>query len=705
MVDIIPAMRGLMEDTVPDDQVVATAADAIAGTSNLLIMTPLQVKNAMTGAGSMTPANSQTTFVDIQTATNSFVPEPVQSINTQYYSQMTLEGGATYRLSDAAEVANYPASASFTTNDGNKYWLINNNPVTPEMFGAIGNGTTDDSQAFTDALATSWEVLCLSNTKYAIKDINIASSRILDGQGARFVPFAGAKWMFRLSGFEPTFINGRLDDASGVLVRSTTLSAGVSAAATNFTVASAVGLEIGMIATVLMTNGRWHISPITAIAGTTITVARGFEATASIGAAVDCSWGEINIRGVLRAKVSNMVMINTSFGIVNDVDPSSGLFYVTNTKSMITDIRISDTIHVGIFSGRNCADTWYQRISSRGGRGQTTNAIGDGSTDTFSFAGKAWRLSDTTVTVNNVGKVNPSQWTYLTPSQLKFTAGNVPGVGQSIVISTYTHGKAGIVIDTNGSNGIQGGDTYSIVECLAYLRGLELHNKTLTSFDQIISDTISGEAMLLDTTSILGLSDVYLGYAFAPIVAYGNNVNVTFNGPFWTSQPPTSDMVSGTIGPYAVDSRAGSTLSINTSGWRIGSLKSRNVAGTYIFFGQEAYQIADNNVTPAGTTSYFGPPGQSTTIGRSFWVPPRTVRITRLYILNSSAPGAGKAYTYTVQVDGADTAITGATTDSGFSFDLSTDLQVQALHRIQLKIVTDAATPANNSFRGFIEVI
>lgn len=54
--------------------------------------------------------------------------------------------------------------------DKNFLLYIKNNYVTPEMFGAIGDGKTDDTQSFLKAIATGYPIVGFKDSKYVVKE-------------------------------------------------------------------------------------------------------------------------------------------------------------------------------------------------------------------------------------------------------------------------------------------------------------------------------------------------------------------------------------------------------------------------------------------------------------------------------------------------------------------------------------------------------
>ncbi|MDQ6435799.1 right-handed parallel beta-helix repeat-containing protein [Mesorhizobium sp. LHD-90] len=93
-------------------------------------------------------ATALTVLTDKVTAAEKSVPEGVSRVATFAYDAALhpTRGGARYRLSDADETARYPEAAWFPTAD-RRYFLLDENPASPLMLGAIGDGETDDAAA------------------------------------------------------------------------------------------------------------------------------------------------------------------------------------------------------------------------------------------------------------------------------------------------------------------------------------------------------------------------------------------------------------------------------------------------------------------------------------------------------------------------------------------------------------------------------
>lgn len=87
-------------------------------------------------------------LADKVTAAEKSVPDGVGRVATFAYdaAKNPTRGGARYRESDADETARYPEAAWFSTADG-RYFLLDENPASPLMLGAVGDGETDDAGA------------------------------------------------------------------------------------------------------------------------------------------------------------------------------------------------------------------------------------------------------------------------------------------------------------------------------------------------------------------------------------------------------------------------------------------------------------------------------------------------------------------------------------------------------------------------------
>jgi hypothetical protein len=568
-------------------------------------------------------------------------------------------------------------------------WWENAEPVLyAEQFGAIGDNVANDSVAWTNALTVGRTVEGIRGKEYRVADLVNNGGRVV-ANGARFRPAAGAKWLWRLTGFAPLLTDFLIDDFEEILVKSTTLSAGVLAGATTFQVASAANLEKGMLATVLMDNGRWHVSPITNIVGTTVTPARAFETTCTSGVAVDCSWGAINIRNAQHFEVSDFMGLNTSFGIVNDCDVLGG--HSPNVRGVVQDGRLYNAKHVACFVGRDCADSRYLNCYLRGGKTEVWSYNGDGATAAFTMPVAAWLKRDVVVRVGGVVKTVGTDYTHTSTTAVTFVPSAIPSAGSNnITIQNFYDGKAGYVSDATGWQVIRGGDFIDVIECLDFLRGVAFHAKELTSIDQIISDTCSGEAIVIDNLcDKLSFGDAFFGYSHQPIKVKGNSANIDLDGPLWTTIPSASDTIPAPSS-NAVDVETGSVIDINAAGWRRSANKTTTGGGIINYVGAFELRLGSQTAAPAGTTRYFGSDGSTNNNDTNGVIAGRDVTLKRLFVQTTAAPGAGQTFTYSVRVNGAD-VLTATISGAGvFETEALGAVTVTRKQRVDVKLVTSA---------------
>lgn len=91
--------------------------------------------------------------------------------------------------------------------------------ISVKDFGAVGDGVTDDSAAFTAALAVAAPLVVYVPTgNYLIKNVVVPTHKTIEGNGAIFKPATGAAYMFKMNGFAPSIRNCYFDGSNGNLV-------------------------------------------------------------------------------------------------------------------------------------------------------------------------------------------------------------------------------------------------------------------------------------------------------------------------------------------------------------------------------------------------------------------------------------------------------------------------------------------------------
>jgi len=86
--------------------------------------------------------------------------------------------------------------------------------VSVKDFGAVGDGVTDDSAAFTAAFAENTVVVGNGNDNYKIKNITLSNSQVFIGNGCRLTSASSATYLFKLTNFAAIVQNVYVADAS-----------------------------------------------------------------------------------------------------------------------------------------------------------------------------------------------------------------------------------------------------------------------------------------------------------------------------------------------------------------------------------------------------------------------------------------------------------------------------------------------------------
>jgi len=86
--------------------------------------------------------------------------------------------------------------------------------TSPEDFGAVGDGVTDDSAAFVAALASHNVVECNGSKYYKLKNLTLTNNQTIDFNGARVTAAAGATYIVKLTNYAANITNFYIPDAT-----------------------------------------------------------------------------------------------------------------------------------------------------------------------------------------------------------------------------------------------------------------------------------------------------------------------------------------------------------------------------------------------------------------------------------------------------------------------------------------------------------
>ena len=98
-------------------------------------------------------------------------------------------GGAMYKIVYEPALVEDKANVIYLlTSDVNRAKFISlNNCVTPEQFGAVGNGTKDDTDAFKKCIASNYKIVCRKGASYYVGALPLASNLFIDLNGASLI--------------------------------------------------------------------------------------------------------------------------------------------------------------------------------------------------------------------------------------------------------------------------------------------------------------------------------------------------------------------------------------------------------------------------------------------------------------------------------------------------------------------------------------
>lgn len=540
--------------------------------------------------------------------------------------------------------------------------------VDAHPFNATGDGVTDDSAAFVAALAAGGTVMCNATKTYLIGDITIGTNKVIDGQFCRFVRKAGASRVFNLTGFQPGLRNfdilGTLGTDSWT---TTTASVGASAGASAITVASVTGLLAGMRIVVQSDfAGGVETHEIASIAGNIITLRNTLRGNIAIGDRVLADFALVEMSGsaLVRPRVTSGVIRACLFGIEIGDQGAAG----RNSFALIDGVQVVNYTGAGfVFSG-NTAGTITTNWAAVGGSTSSASYTGNGATTVYAYT---WRFSSkchrgynqcsVRVSIDGSALSAPSQYT------VDDVAGTVtlavaPANGAVVLVTNYESACYGIVADR-----IPGGAPSSIEEissgiAITQINAIWLDTAELGFFYDVRTDTSTYAGFHIIECSKVSVRECDFLYAAFPVIFSADNAtsNVSFNA---TVRPDASELVV-TPNKRVLTVGAGNTnITVNT--WN--GVKSTNIdptAGLSFAYG-DVIRGRSVGTVAAGSAVYLYEAGTTTTENDAIFRAQSRGYLVGLYCYSTVAPGAGQTFTYTVRLNGADTALLTTTTGAG----------------------------------------
>lgn len=569
--------------------------------------------------------------------------------------------------------------------------------VNVDDFGAVGDGTTDDSAAFTAALAASTYVIATAGKIYVIKDI-VVNGRTFDGRGCVLRDAPGAQWGIKINGYGAALKNFSFQD-QGNYVSTTTLSAGMAPSANVAVVTSATGINIGDVFFVnLDANELRHQTFVTGVAGNSITIRDAIPTAAAAGKEVNVMLAAVMVGAADHWVVENILVINARGGLLTK--PETDL--VLSNRGSVQNFQTDGCRYFGWIKAGNAAGIKAYDIKLWCGYVETFNYTGSGIAGPYSFSNPVFLLRDVTVTVNGVPQVYLTDWNYASQTSIQFLAGRFPAAGAAIVISNFRDGYRGFVDDQRSTAIISGGNLFDSVEALDAFIGASFFESELTEVRSLISDTCQYVGVQLNScpNTLVFSSECFLGFSGSSLKLFNSNPKAFVS--LYTQRVPLGEQWLAALDDNIyIDST--SDLTISAVGWSGEFQTAAATGGTYNFEGGEIFRGRNVANVAAASTVYIAEAGAVAVMGDALWRAPRPMTAKKLRVDVNIAPGAGQSYTYDVLVAGVSigqAVISGAGVFSATTL-LNTFVPTGA--QINLQLITSAGAATNT--RHFAQMI
>ena len=569
--------------------------------------------------------------------------------------------------------------------------------VNVDDFGAVGDGTTDDSAAFTAALAASTYVIATAGKIYVIKDI-VVNGRTFDGRGCVLRDAPGAQWGIKINGYGAALKNFSFQD-QGNYVSTTTLSAGMAPSANVAVVTSATGINIGDVFFVnLDANELRHQTFVTGVAGNSITIRDAIPTAAAAGKEVNVMLAAVMVGAADHWVVENILVINARGGLLTK--PETDL--VLSNRGSVQNFQTDGCRYFGWIKAGNAAGIKAYDIKLWCGYVETFNYTGSGIAGPYSFSNPVFLLRDVTVTVNGVPQVYLTDWNYASQTSIQFLAGRFPAAGAAIVISNFRDGYRGFVDDQRSTAIISGGNLFDSVEALDAFIGASFFESELTEVRSLISDTCQYQGVQLNScpNTLVFSSECFLGFSGSSLKLYNSNPKAFVS--LYTHRVPLGEQWLAALDDNIyIDST--SNLTISAVGWSGEFQTAAATGGNYNFEGGEIFRGRNVANVAAASTVYIAEAGAVAVMDDALWRAPRPMTAKKLRVDVNIAPGAGQSYTYDVLVAGV--SIGQAVISGAGVFNATTLLNtfVSTGAQINLRLITSAGAATNT--RHFAQMI
>jgi len=257
----------------------------------------------------------------------------------------------------------------------------------------------------------------------------------------------------------------------------------------------------------------------------------------------------------------------------------------------------------------------------------------------------------------------------------------------------------------------RGGHQIVNANMIALETGWYFTDSELTMLQNCIADSCSEYGIKVDGASTdMIFSDTFVGTTKGVYVG-GTSQKIVFNGlytvfngniPSWGA----ADFYNGAVTFYDVTVADTASVVIDGNQWRgnkrvsVASGATLVVTGGQWFYGRNTANVA------AGSTVYLCEAGAFASASDALWRAPFTGQLFLLEPVVGTAPGAGETFTYTVQLNGVDTALTAQIAGAGvFTAKSYGPVSVTKGQSIGIKLVCSAATPAGTRHQVNVQML
>lgn len=283
-------------------------------------------------------------------------------------------------------------------------------------------------------------------------------------------------------------------------------------------------------------------------------------------------------------------------------------------------------------------------------------------------------------------------------------------------------GAVGFQLVGTGSSVAYGGNQFANVLAINAQTGFQFTDANLDNFTNATADNCSGAAFALSgSTNKMMFTQAFAGVCAIGVYNNGTGSSNRFMGLMTNSigvipSGGGSDFYNagGFGGFYDVQAASTGYVSIDVAAWQAFGTNahsfSESTTGTVQLTGAVVLPINSNGQVSANSTVFLGVSGQNATETDVVWQSPVDSSLiangARITLLEDTAPGVGQTFTYTLRVNGVDSALTCSATGSGvFQATCSGGpVSIAPNKQLDVKLVTSASAGLARH-RGYLALL